>query len=352
MDVSQSSLFTGEGEPETVSVADLRVRPTPDYGTLGPGSDLAVQGQKFSGRPATRLSALIAAAIGIFAALLVTRNLSNHETSAEESPVPPPQAAAMDSRQLDRLRPQKQAETLLALAVNQSNGAVDQITSRVGGWQGKLQWSSQIATLTTAALNSSDMRVRQSGVEIELAAYGLSKNAASFAYLLKMADSPDHAQKIWALWALGLIGNQGVETGRVTQVLIAHLKDPDGDSRRWAVEGLALIATDEALEPLLKTMHDDPSPSVRERAACTLAQSGMFTPQQRLAVVPQFLNYTDDPALDDQTHALAFRALGEITGQHLPNDSTAWWNWYRTQGGQWPVISGQSDHRSGRFAGH
>ncbi len=32
---------------------------------------------------------------------------------------------------------------------------------------------------------------------------------------MKSAESPNHAQKIWGLWALGLMGNRGVETDRV-----------------------------------------------------------------------------------------------------------------------------------------
>jgi hypothetical protein len=56
----------------------------------------------------------------------------------------------------------------------------------------------------------------------------------------------------------------------------------------------------------------------------------MYTPEQRLTAVPQLLNYTDDPSLDAQTHALAFQALSDITRQHLPNDSTAWRNWYES----------------------
>ena len=217
---------------------------------------------------------------------------------------------------------------MLELAVSHSDGAVDQISSRVDRWQGKVKWNSQIATLTTAALNSSDMRVRESGIEVELAAYGLAKNSASLDYLLRTAESPDHAQKIWALWALGLMGNRGVATGHVVQVLTAHLKDPDDDSRHWAVEGLALVGGTQTIEPLLQTMHDDPSPAVRESAACSLAESGMFTHEQRLSAVPQLLNYTDDPSLDAQTHAWAFQALTDITRQHLPNDSAAWRNWY------------------------
>jgi len=226
------------------------------------------------------------------------------------------------------MKPQKQAEALLELAVARNDGAVDQISSRVDRWQGKVKWDAQIATLTTAALNSSDLRVRASGIEVELAAYGLAKNSASLDYLLRTAESPDHAQEIWALWALGLLGNRGVETERVVQVLTAHLNDVDEDSRLWAVEGLALTGSSQTLQPLLKTMHDDPSPRVRESAACSLAETGMFTPEQRRSAVPQLVNYTDDPALDAQTHLWAFRALNDITRQRLPNDSNAWRSWY------------------------
>jgi HEAT repeat protein len=280
------------------------------------------------------LGPIVAASVGIFLAVLAA-NIGkahaawSHFSDLFPSPVSAPNSP-QDSGQLDRMRPQKQAETLLELAVAHNNGAVDQISSRVDRWQGKVKWNSQIASLTTAALNSNDMRVRQSGVEVELAAYGLAKNSDSLDYLLKYSESPDHAQKIWALWALGLMGNRGIETDRVVQVLTSHLKDADLDSRRWAVEGLALVGSSQTIEPLLKTMHDDPAPLVRERAACSVAESGMFTREQRLSAVPQLLNYTDDPALDAQTHGWAFQALGDITHQRLPNDSAAWRSWYES----------------------
>ena len=233
-----------------------------------------------------------------------------------------------DARQLDRLKPQKQAEAYLERAIAHPDGTVELISSHIDRWQGKLKWDSQIATLTTAALNSTDDRVRESGVEVELAAYGLAKNSASLDYLLKTSESSDHAQKIWALWALGLMGNRSIETARVVQALTAHLKDSDEDSRHWAVEGLALVSTSETIPLLLTAMHDDPSPLVRERAACSLAQSGMFSHEQRLSAVPQLLTYTDDPALDTRTHTWAFLALSDITGQRLPNDSATWRRWY------------------------
>lgn len=342
MDVFRQSSSSKGAQPESTPVTDPRLQPTPDYGTLGPGSDVRAGGVDSGSNPAPRaadarrLAPILAAAIGVFFAVLAG-NIGHAQATwarfanlfhlrgdaASRSP-----SLTKDSRQLDRLKPQKQAEALLELAVGHSDGAVDQIASRVDRWQGKLKWNSQIATLTTAALNSNDMRVRESGVEVELAAYGLAKNSASLDYLLKTAESSDHAQKIWALWALGLMGNRGVETDRVEQALTAHLKDADQDSRRWAVESLALVGTPQTIEPLLKTMHDDPSPLVRERAACSLAVSGMLTHEQRLNAVPQLLNYTDDPALDAQTHGWAFQALADITGQRLPNDPAAWRSWY------------------------
>jgi hypothetical protein len=315
---------------------DPRLQPTPDYGTLGPGSDIGGLGSGkepvAQQKSASPFAHVFAALIGIVAALVVGMLSNKHAIWPNVPPSHPGHAASTkDLHQLDRMKPQKQAETLLELAVGHSQGAVEQISSRVDRWNGKVEWNPQIASLTTAALNSNDMRVRESGVEVELAAYGLSKNSASLEYALNAVSSADHSQKIWGLWALGLLANRGVETGRIVEVLTNHLKDDDVDPRRWAVEALALSGADEAIQLLLASMHDDPSPLVRERAACSLAESGMFTPEQRMTAVPQLLNYTEDAALDQQTQGWAFQALSEITHQRLPNDPAARRKWYESQ---------------------
>jgi hypothetical protein len=252
--------------------------------------------------------------------------------------------AELSETSLDHQRPQKQAELLLERAVSHSTGDSNQIAARIesrsDAWRGKLQWDSQLGDLTTVALNSKDLSVRTSAIEVQLAAYGLTKTESTVDALVRQADSRDHQKKIWALWALGLLGNRGVEPERVVQVLAAHLKDSgkdkskekEEDSRRWAVEGLALVGTTPTIAPLLEAMRSDPSPMVREHAACSLAQSGMLSRQQRLMAVPQLIDYSADPALDAQTRAWAFQALADITQQHLPNDSAAWRNWYQTRG--------------------
>lgn len=289
MDVPQPSSPEPAAQPKPAPAVDPRLQPTPDYGTLGPGSDIASGGPdtRQRTRPTSPFALVCAITIGVLLAILAT-SVGNARSSWSRfthlfrgDAIASARVAATSSSQLDRLKPQNQAEALLELAVSRSEGAVDQISSRVDGWQGKLKWDSQMATLTSAALNSSDMRVRESGIEVELAAYGLSKNSASLDYLLKTAESPDHAQKIWALWALGLMGNRGVETAQVVQVLTAHLKDSDEDSRHWAVEGLALAGTSETIPLLLTAMHDDASPESARKPpalslslACSLASSG------------------------------------------------------------------------------
>ena len=331
--------FSAGAQDNAAQPLDPRLQPTPDYGTLGPGSDAAGFGtdtqQPVRPRQDARVASIIAALVGIFIAVMVGSfgrahrawpPLDNFISAPENKP-----ASAKDLQQLDRMGPQRQAETLLQLAVAQNATAPEQIASHLDQWQGKLRWDSKMASVTTAALDSNDLRVREAGVEVELAAYGLEKNSASLEYLLKTAESTDHSQKIWALWSLGLMANRGVQADQVLQVLISHLQDSDEDSRHWTVESLALTGSDQAIEPLLKAMHDDASALVRERAACGLAESGLFTPEQRMTALPQLLNYTNDPTLDPSTHAWAFHALNDITHQNLPNDSAAWRRWYEAR---------------------
>src|SRR5580704_9157609 len=293
-----------------------------------------------------RLLHLIAMIVGVVLALLVSSGGGPAAVWGKATGVLSPQRNAHASTivsepDLDRQRPQKQAEILLERAVSRPDGTTGQteaqIKARIEGWRG--------------ALNCSDRGVRASAIEVQLAAYGLTKTESTVEALVRQASSSDHAKKIWALWTLGLLGNRGIETDRVVQVLTAQLKasgkdsgknsgtdhnNNNEDARRWAVEGLALVGTTPTIAPLLTALHNDPSAMVRERAASSLSESGMLSPQQRLAAVPQLINYSDDPALDAQTHAWAFQALAGSTKQSLPNNSAAWRNWYQTS-----EISGQ-----------
>jgi len=158
MDVPQT-FSSGAGAPANTNVAvDPRLQPTPDYGTLGPGSDVAGLGSRPNPvsvrKPALPRLHLLAIAIGIFAALLagtirrVGPSWSGFQALFSSQTRHP--ATAADLHQLDHMKPQKQAETLLELAVGNTAGAVDQISSRAYSWPGRVQWNSQIASQLSA----------------------------------------------------------------------------------------------------------------------------------------------------------------------------------------------------------
>jgi HEAT repeats len=314
---------------------DPRPEPVPEYGTIRTNSTLVMDQSIDPQSGSWRILFAVAAGI-LLAAFFVTGNaratfeeITKFLTpQGKPEPASPAVLSEHEIENLDRQTPQQQAEVLLERAVNHYEGANDQIATRVEGWWGKLKFTPQFNALITTALNSNDLRVRAAGIELDLAAMGAIKSPATVERLAQLAQNGARSQRIWALWELGLLGNRGVEPARVDEILVNQLGDSDPEVRHWAVEGLAYLGTNETIAPLLKTFHDDASAMVRERAGCSLAQSGMLTQEQRRSVIPQLLDYADDASLDAQTHGWVYQALRDITGQTLPNDSTSWRSWY------------------------
>jgi HEAT repeat protein len=164
------------------------------------------------------------------------------------------------------------------------------------------------------AQNSNDLRVRAAAIEVYLAAYDLAKDSGSYYQLTRRAREEAGARP-WALWMLGALGNRGVEPQGAFDTLREFARNRDEETRYWAVAGLGLLGTDETIEPLLEVFHNDPSPRVREHAACNLAQSGMLTHAQRMRAVPELLKFMDDPSLDPETQGWVYQALRDITGE-------------------------------------
>ena len=228
---------------------------------------------------------------------------------------------------LDQLPPQVQAQRLLERAINHYAGAAEQIEKRVDGWRGKIHEDQRLWALVTAALNSNDLRVRAAALEVDMAARGTPKTSERLDQMITAAE-PGGADRTGALWALGELANRGIEPDRARQALVSYLHDSQEEARFWAVEGLALTGQDESIAPLLEVLRNDSSPRIRERAACSLAQSGMLDHAQRMKAVPELLDLADDPALDAATHKWIFQALRDITGQSLGEDAAAWRTWY------------------------
>ena len=229
---------------------------------------------------------------------------------------------------LDQMTPQSQATLLLERSINHYSGANEQIAARVDGWRGKIQLDQKLNSLFTTAINSDDLRVRAAGIEIDLAARDLEKNSATIDRLEPDARGGETGPRANALWDIGLLGNRGVEPQRAAEILLSSIHDNNVNVRYWAVEGLAYLGSEETINSLLEVLHDDPSPMIRERAACGLAQSGMLSQQQRRSAIPKLLEYAEDAGLDAQTRNWIFQALRDITGKNLPHDPAAWRSWY------------------------
>jgi HEAT repeat protein len=228
----------------------------------------------------------------------------------------------------DGMTPQSQAELLLERAVNHYRGANEQIAARVDRWRGRVELNERLNNLFITAINSDDLTVRVAGIEVDLAARNVTKESATVDRLEPLARSGEQGLRANALWDLALIGNRGVEKDRIEDILLSSTHDENVNIRYWAVEGLAYLATDAAIPPLLDIFHDDPSPMIRERAACGLAQSGMFSAEQRRKAVPRLLDFAIDGALDAETRTWVFQALRDITGQSLPPNGMRWREWY------------------------
>jgi hypothetical protein len=230
---------------------------------------------------------------------------------------------------LDDMPPQNQAELLLERSINHYRGANEQIAARVAGWRGQIKLNDRLNHLFITAINSNDLTVRVAGIEVDIAARDLIKDSSTVDRLDPVARSGEQGPRVNALWDLALIGNRGVDQARVLDALLSSIHDENVNIRYWAVEGLAYLAVDAAIEPLLDTFHDDPSPLIRERAACGLAQSGMFSAEQRWTAVPRLLDFANDGSLDQETRTWVFQALRDITGQTLPPDPLRWRDWYQ-----------------------
>jgi hypothetical protein len=229
---------------------------------------------------------------------------------------------------LDSMAPQAQAEFLLERAINRYRGASEQIEARADGWRGKITLNERLNGLFLIALNSDDLSVRATAIELNLSALDVQKSSASIDALEPDARSGQQGPRANALWRIGLLGNRGVQPDRAFEILMSSIHDDNVNIRYWAIEGLAYLGIDDTIAPLLGAFRDDPSPMIRERGACGLAQSGMLSAKQRLTVVPQLLDFAEDRTLDEQTRAWVFQALRDITGQTLPRNAGAWRDWH------------------------
>jgi HEAT repeat protein len=253
------------------------------------------------------------------------------ETPPAPAPASPAKIARRAQASLDAMTPQAQVELLLDEATHNEQGALEDLNARIGSWYGYIQMTPRLNQEMEPALNASDLAVRAASLEVFLAVYDVAKQPEGVSSLEQRISAEPDARP-WALFALGALGNRGIDPVGVLRKLSDYANDPSDDTRAWAVESLAILGSNEALDPLLESLRTDPSLHVRERAACGLAESGMFTHEQRLSAVPRLLDLAEDASLDATARGYVFHALQDITHAGQGADVRAWREWWNQHG--------------------
>lgn len=221
---------------------------------------------------------------------------------------------------------QRDAERLLGRLAAGDTAAVDLVFAQANDWTNKSQRTPQTDQFIATALNRSEPRVREAALAAQLAIEGVPSNQSGFGMAAQAVGNPN--QRPWALWMLGALGNRGVDPMHAAKIIESYLTDPDVHVRTAAVDALSLVGTDETVPMLLDRFRNDPAPPVQERAACDIAQSGMYTHAQRMVAAATLVGWVDDALLSAQQRGWVVQALGDISGKNFGSDSSAWKFWY------------------------
>ena len=314
--------------------------------------DASNSGPQFERSSLPKLAALVLVLIGMFAiatksgaAERVWQVLTGNKVAVDTPapvPVSKPVISEHEREWINEQNPQTQMEELMraainheegATAINHEEGATAIIVEKLPSWHGRLRNTKTWTDLMMTALYSNDLRVRAAAIEINLEVQQLPKTPMAVEGIINNAqDNPE--QRPWAAWMLGMLANRGVETDKVVALLEEWTHDSNEQTRIWAVEGLANVGTDSTVNDFVSILKNDDSMTVRERAGCSLAKSGMLTRVQRMQAVPGLIDLADDGGLNEQTRNWVYQALREITEQNLPNEPGAWRDWYLNHGQQ------------------
>lgn len=180
------------------------------------------------------------------------------------------------------------------------------------------------------ALNSPEFKERAAAASAVLAGYKIPENAQGLIQARELIRSPNLWCRWWGYQFLSYLDLAQVRDAFSKRDLAAGLKDPDVETRVSTVQGLSALGDADLIALLQKTFTSDASPKVRERAACCLSHTGVYSKAQRMKFVPFFIGVMKDPKMDEQTKNWSVQALNYITGLNYGRDIKQWENWEKT----------------------
>ena len=235
------------------------------------------------------------------------------------------QSASAITQHIDPTQ-QAEAEKLLRGLAGGDGAAAEQVLELSDSWTGRTKRTQTTDQLLDSAINLRDPHVRSAAIQAQLALEGVQRNAGGLKLLEESVGNP--GQRAWALWMLGALGSRGVDPVHTAKIIGAYLDDPAVNNRAAAVNGLALLGTDETIPMMLDRFRNDPSPIVQERAACGLSEAGMYTHEQRMVAAASMVGWLDDSLMSAQQRTWMIQALQDISGKSFGTDTAAWRRWY------------------------
>ena len=238
-----------------------------------------------------------------------------------------------DTKRIFSLPLQDQAEELLERSIKHDERALGLLQDHLSEWKSRVRETPRMKQLLNRAQYSRDLRVRYVYCDMLLAMDGWNEDSDAVNILVERAKTADAQSRAYDLWFLGMLGGRGVATKQVHSVLLSYARtDHDPYVRKWAVEGMRFLGTDEALNDLFDIFVSDPSFAVRDRAGCNVSDCGNFMRKQRMAMFPKLLGLVETPGTNSQMRDWSFLAMREITDAELPANAAIWKQWYRDHG--------------------
>lgn len=184
-----------------------------------------------------------------------------------------------------------------------------------------------LARMKDLALNSTDFKERAASASAVLAAFKIPESPQGLAQARELTGSPSSWCRWWGYVLIAYLDLAQVRDARSRADVVKGLKDREPDVRKSAVNAIGTMADADLVAHMKNTFTSDSDLSVRERAACSMSHTGLYTKGQRRAFVPFFIGVMKDPKMDEQTKNWSVQALNYITGLNYGRDVRQWENW-------------------------
>ena len=85
---------------------------------------------------------------------------------------------------LDSMEPADQVKLLVERAMNQYQGALEQIQSRLEIWAGKLEPTAEVERILSMAYNANDLRIREAAIDVSFVAHHIEKTVRRTSFVV------------------------------------------------------------------------------------------------------------------------------------------------------------------------